>query len=93
MIESEVVEFIVNAGLVVLVGLLIPATYRVFVGPTPADRLQAIDMITTLLIGIIVLLTLVQGAPELVDLGMALAAFSFVATLSIARYLCEGRMF
>ena len=73
--------------------LLVPCAYRVMVGPSPADRLQAIDTITTLLIGIIVLLTLVQGSAMLLDVGIALAAFSFIGTVAIARYLSEGRVF
>lgn len=93
MIESDIAQFVVDAGLLILVFLLIPATYRVVLGPSPADRLQAIDTITTLLIGIIILLALVDGQAFYVDLGIALAAFSFIATLAIARYLNEGKVF
>lgn len=80
-------------GLALMVILLLPCAYRVFTGPTAADRLQAVDTITTLLIGIIVLLALVQQASWLVDIGIALAAFGFIATLAISRYLAEGRVF
>lgn len=93
MIESDIVLSLLDLTLVVMVVLLIPCTWRVVVGPSPADRLQAIDTITNLLIGIIVLLALVQNTSILVDLAIALAAFSFVATIAIARYLAEGRMF
>ncbi len=48
---------------------------------------------TTVLIGIIVVLVLVQRSPFLIDVGIALAAFAFVGTLAIARYLSEGRLF
>lgn len=88
---------IVNAGLqialIFLIVLLLPAVYRVVVGPTPSDRLQATDTLTTLLIGIIVLLGLVQGSSLVIDVGIALAALSFVATLAVARYICEGKVF
>jgi len=90
---SEVVSILVQIGLIIMIGLLMPCVYRVFVGPSPADRLQAIDTITTLLIGIIILLALVQGSSFVVDVALALAAFSFVGTLAIARYLAEGRVF
>lgn len=83
----------VQLALIVMIILLLPATYRVVVGPHPSDRLQAIDTITTLLIGIIVLLGLVQGSALVIDVGIALAAFSFVGTLAVARYLCEGKVF
>jgi multicomponent Na+:H+ antiporter subunit F len=79
--------------LIVLIALLLPCAYRVWRGPSPADRLQAIDTITTLLIGIIVVLVPVQESTLVADVGIALAALSFIATLAIARYLAEGKVF
>src|SRR5690606_35862693 len=46
----------IQAALLILVALIFPCVYRVWIGPSPADRLQAIDTITTLLIGIIIVL-------------------------------------
>lgn len=93
MIDSQLLETFLDIVLVVMVLLLLPTTWRVVVGPTPADRLQAIDTLTNMLVGIIVLLAMVQGTSAVVDLGTALAALAFISTLAIARYLCEGRMF
>ncbi len=90
---ENIVNIGVQAALVVLVMLLVPCTYRVWVGPTPTERLQAIDSITTLLIGIIIVLALVQGSSFVIDVGIALAAFGVIGTLATARYLCEGRVF
>jgi multisubunit Na+/H+ antiporter MnhF subunit len=90
---SEFLNLAAQIALIVMIVLLVPTTYRVWVGPTPADRLQAVDTITTLLIGIIVLLGIVQGSVLIIDVGIALAAFSFVGSIAIARYLCEGKVF
>jgi multisubunit Na+/H+ antiporter MnhF subunit len=80
-------------ALAALVILLILSSYRVWRGPSPADRLQAIDAANTLLIGIIVILSLVQGTSLLIDVGIALAALGFAGTLAVSRYLAEGRVF
>jgi len=93
MIESELAQAAIKLVLLALVSLLIPASYRVIVGKTLPDRLQAVDLITTLLIGIIVMLALVEGTQVFVDMAIALAAFAFVGTISIARYISEGRGF
>lgn len=94
MIELDaLVSLSFQVGLAVLVLLLLPPAYRVYRGPRQAERLQAIDMMTGLLIGIIVLLSLIQGVPFLVDIGIALAAFGFVGTLAISRFLAEGKVF
>lgn len=83
----------IQIALGVMVALLLPCAYRVIAGPRPADRLQAIETTTTLLIGIVILLALVQRTAFVIDIGIALAAFSFVGTLAIARYVAERRMF
>ncbi len=90
---SDLATFFVEVALLIVTGLLIPCVYRVLVGPTATDRLQALEAATTLLIGIVILLALVQQSPFILDIGIALAAFSFIATLGIARYLTEGRIF
>ncbi|MBL8162496.1 MAG: pH regulation protein F [Anaerolineae bacterium] len=90
---TPLVNTAVQLGLIVMIILLMPATYRVVIGPHPSDRLQAIDTITTLLIGIIVLLGLLQGSALVIDVGIALAAFGFIGTLAVARYLSEGKVF
>ncbi len=93
MIESVLAQTAVQLILLALVSLLLPASYRVIVGPTLPDRLAAVDLITTLLIGIIVMLALVEGTQVFVDMAIALAAFAFIGTICIARYISEGRVF
>ncbi len=80
-------------ALILLVLLLLPITWRLWRGPEAADRLQALEALTTVFIAIIVVLALVQQQPALIDAGLALALFAFVGTLAIARYLNEGRVF
>lgn len=67
--------------------------WRAIVGPTPADRLQAIDTITNVLIGVIVILTLTANNPFFLYIAIGLGSFSFIATIAIARYISEGDMF
>ena len=93
MIEGAFAQTAIRLVLLALVSLLIPASYRIIVGETLPDRLQAMDLITTLLIGIIVMLALVEETEVFVDLAIALAAFAFIGTISIARYISEGRVF
>jgi len=90
---SSIVQFGIQAGLLVLVLLIIPCAYRAWIGPTAPDRLQAIDTITTLLIGIIIVLAVLRNTVMFVDVALALAAFSFIGTVALARYIAEGRVF
>ncbi len=90
---SGLLELGIQAALIVLVVLIIPCAYRVWRGPSAADRLQAIDAITTLLIGIIVVLALLRGTVMFIDVAIALAAFGFIGTIALARYISEGKVF
>lgn len=92
MVESLITTSF-QLGLTILVGLLVISSYRIWVGPSQADRLQAVDSATTLLLSLIVVLALVQRDPVIIDVGLSLAAFAFVGTLAVARYLCEGKVF
>jgi len=93
MIESQFSQTTLQIILLAMIALLIPASYRVVVGAKLSDRLLAVDLITTLLIGIIVLFALIEGSETFIDMAIALAAFSFIGTISIARYISEGRVF
>jgi multicomponent Na+:H+ antiporter subunit F len=90
---NEVVMISFQAALIVLVGLLLPVSYRILIGPGPTERLQALETLNILLIGVLIVLALLQGAGMMVDVALALAAFSFIATLGIARYVSQGRVF
>jgi multisubunit Na+/H+ antiporter MnhF subunit len=90
---TEFGAFVANAVLVVLVVALIPATYRIWTGPSVMERLQALDLTTAIFIGVAIVLGVVQQNSMIIDIGIALAAFSFVSTLAIARFVAEGRFF
>lgn len=86
-------DFGLGAALVVLVLCMVGASVRVFRGPTPIDRLQAVDLVTVILTAIVALLGVVQDSPLLIDLGIAFAAFSFIGTLAVSRFIREGKVF
>ena len=90
---SETVEIGLQLALVAIVFLLLPIAYRVIQGPTQAERLQAIDALSIMLSCVLVVLAALQSSGMMVDVALALAAFSFIATLGIARYMAQGRVF
>lgn len=90
---NDVALTIANGALIALVAALPLATYRIWTGPSAMERLQALDLTSTLLVGVIVVLGIVLQNDLIIDIGIALAAFSFVATLAITRFISEGRFF
>ena len=64
--------------------------YRIARGPTAADRMAAVDIIGTLVVGVTALLAGFTGRDYLLSVGIAWALASFVGTLGLAKRL-EGR--
>lgn len=93
MTDSNIVDFMMNTALVIMVFLLIPASWRMIKGPRIADRLLALDLITTLLVGTIVVLAYIEEQVILIDVAIAVAALAFIATISVSRFVSEGRVF
>ncbi len=91
--DNNFVAMVVDGALVTSVLLIIATCYRFIKGPSIADRILALDLITTLLVGTIVLFGVLNGVTFLIDLGIALAALAFISTVALARYVAEGRVF
>lgn len=72
----------------VLLGLgMLFALVRLVLGPTLADRILALDVLTTLGVGIIAIFAVRVDQSVYIDVAISLALMSFVATISFARYL------
>jgi multicomponent Na+:H+ antiporter subunit F len=66
--------------------------YRIFKGPTAPDRAVAIDILGILILGFCAILSIPTGRSWYIDIGIAWALQSFIATLALSKYL-EGRDF
>ncbi|MDN5698113.1 MAG: monovalent cation/H+ antiporter complex subunit F [Rubrobacter sp.] len=60
---------------------------------TTAQRILALDTLTLVLVGLLVLFTDAFGTPYYLDAALVLALLAFVATLAAARYHGERRIF
>jgi multicomponent Na+:H+ antiporter subunit F len=64
--------------------------YRVLRGPSLPDRVIAIDLLTTLAVGIIALYAIVTGHAVFLSAGIALALLAFLGTVALALYIRRG---
>ena len=72
------------AGLLVCSALCL---YRIARGPTAPDRMVAIDILGTVVVGFVAILTAVSGKEYLLNVAIFWALVSFVGTLALAKYL------
>lgn len=60
---------------------------RLVRGPTILDRVMALDLLTTLALGELIVYAVGTGQAVLLDIGIAIALISFLGTVAFARYL------
>ena len=87
-----IIEFLVP---VLILGLLVCCAlclYRIANGPTASDRMIAIDILGTVVVGFVAIITAVTGKAYLLDVALVWALLSFVGTLALAKYLVGKRL-
>ncbi len=81
-------------GLNVYLALIAIATllsmYRVFRGPTTVDRLVAVDIMTTITTGLMVVFALYYGRMIYISVALVYALLAFGGVIAFARYLEGG---
>jgi multicomponent Na+:H+ antiporter subunit F len=77
------------AGGLILIGLFL-STLRLIKGKELENRIVAIDIMTTIVTGILVLLSHVYQNALLLDVALVYAILSFTAVVAAARYLEGG---
>lgn len=83
-------QFIDLASLVALVVLtlaLLLALVRIVIGPTLADRVLALDLLTVVAMGFVGAIAVRTGLTLYLDIAIALALLGFLATIALARYI------
>ena len=83
------IGFLGRALYIVILACLM-CLYRIFRGPTGADRIVAIDILGIMIVGLCSILTISTGRSWYIDIGIAWALQSFISTLALSKYL-EGR--
>ena len=83
-------SFIDLAGLVALAMLLISmvlALWRLARGPTAADRVIALDLLSMLVVAFLVTLSIHARETSYLDVAIAYACIAFLGTVALARYI------
>jgi multicomponent Na+:H+ antiporter subunit F len=64
--------------------------YRVVFGPSPADRIVAVDILGILIVGMLAIMGVYYDQSFFMDIALIWALLSFIASLAFAKIL-EGR--
>ncbi len=82
---DNVYAVLLTAAMAVLGVCLFVCLFRAFRGPTPADRVIAVNMTGTIVITMILFLSLLLEEGYLVDIALIYAMLSFLAVVLLCR--------
>lgn len=84
-VSETIVQVGVVGGLMLVgVGMLL-TVIRLVRGPSRADRVVALDLLTILAIALIACLAVATGSDALLDVAIALALVAFLGTVALAK--------
>ena len=72
---------------IVLVVLAVALVYRIFRGPTAADRIAALDALDLIVALALALYSLHTGRGIYLDIALVVALLGFISTVFVGRYI------
>ncbi|AOY59825.1 MULTISPECIES: monovalent cation/H+ antiporter complex subunit F [Desulfococcus] len=90
---TPVFDIILYISLLIHVILMGIALRHLWGGENVVDRLIGFDLLGTLTLAVLVLVSLIYRQSVYIDVALALAVLSFVGSVALAKYLADDKMF
>jgi multicomponent Na+:H+ antiporter subunit F len=84
-------DVVIELALLVLAVSLAITFYRIARGPSLMDRVVALELVASLVAGIVAVFAIGADEPELLDVAIALALVAFISAVAFARYAERAR--
>ncbi|MDI5893001.1 MULTISPECIES: monovalent cation/H+ antiporter complex subunit F [Halomonas] len=81
---------VILLSLAVMALALCLAFVRLFRGPSLPDRVVALELFSSILVGIIGVIAIATDVPSLLDVAIVMALMAFMAAIGFARFLERG---
>ena len=92
MTPAELLQATTLIALILLGLALLISVVRIVIGPTLADRVLALDLMTVVAMGFVGAIAIRTGQMLYLDIAIALALLGFLATIALARYIMTRAM-
>jgi multisubunit Na+/H+ antiporter MnhF subunit len=90
---ATILNTVLYLALIVHIGLIAIALWRVWQGENVLDRLMGFDLTGVLTLAILVLISLINQDSIYIDVALGLAALGFISTIALAKYIADEQMF
>jgi len=84
------VSSVILLSLAVMSLALCLAFVRLYRGPSLPDRVVALELFSSILVGIIGVIAIATDVPSLLDVAIVMALMAFMAAIGFARFLERG---
>jgi multicomponent Na+:H+ antiporter subunit F len=81
-----------NILLYMQIGMSVICMYRIIKGPSIPDRMVGVDIFGILVVGICAIISIQTERSFILDIGLAWIILSFIATLTLAKYLTGKKL-
>ncbi len=85
--HTPVLTWALNLAFIMLCIGLVLSFVRLFNGPKMADRIVALEVIASLVVGIVAVYSIMTRDPVFLDVAIVLALVAFIAAVAFASYL------
>ena len=90
---GKILEIALIVALILHVFMVAIAVWRVWRGENVIDRLIGVELVSTLFLAILVLVSLIFRESIYIDIALVLGALGFTGTIALAKYIADEQMF
>lgn len=90
---ESILEITLTIALVLYMVMTAVAVWRVWRGENVIDRLIGVELVSTLFLAILVLVSLIEGDSIYIDVALGLGALGFIGTIALAKYVADEQMY
>ena len=89
---SQLLNAVLYLSLIIHLVLIAVCVWKVWRGHNSIDRLIAADLIGTLMLAVLVLISLIEQTSIYIDAAVGFAALGFIGTIAMARFIADRRV-
>ncbi len=87
---SDIMDIAIVISFVALALGQLLSMVRLVMGPTPGDRILALDTMVINALGLVVMVGIYQGVQVYFEVTLLIAMLGFVSTVALARFILRG---
>ncbi len=84
---------VLSLSLLIHIILLAVAVWRIWRGENVVDRLIGVELVSTLTLAMLALISLVLRDSIYIDVALGLGALGFIGTIVLSKYVADEQMF